>query len=177
MKRGGLNASCSRKKSMESAPAKFHSDGNTAVEGSFVLELCDPVGSHIWQGRVGGRHEARCNGASRFGEANASCNSSGQASEVGRTFTAGRCETSERRGSYVVRSVTMLVNYAGASVCFRCVCHPLCTHVFRLHVSVSHFSWLVLRVENVGFLSCFTEISQAFFSPIEMLQYNARSRR
>ena len=51
-----------RRKAHRKVPFKWHH-----CNGSFVLEPCDPVGSHTWQSRVGGQHEARCNGVSRSG--------------------------------------------------------------------------------------------------------------
>ena len=88
---------------------KFYSDGNTAKEAS-LLNPYDPVGSHIWQGRVG-RHEARGDGASRSGtgESNTSCCSCCQAPEIGRILLLA-CETSEHRGYTPFRSLTMRVN-------------------------------------------------------------------
>ena len=79
---------------------KFHSDGNTLTETSFVNRAIrwDPTSGRA---RVGGR----CNGASRsgIGEVISHFNCCGQASEVGRTSIASRRETS--------RSVTMHANY------------------------------------------------------------------
>ena len=79
---------------------EFHSDGNTAMEASFLDRVVrwDPTPARA-------ELEAGCDGASRpwNGEINTSCNSCCQASEVRRTSIAGRCETSERRRYHVVQ--------------------------------------------------------------------------
>ena len=67
-----------------------------------LQSMLDLVGSHIWQGRVVGRHGARGDGASRLGIGTrfTSCDACCQPSDVGRTSVAGRRETLERRGHH-----------------------------------------------------------------------------
>ena len=82
----------------------FHSDGNTLTETSFLnrvvrlgsLHLVEPRwrlirGTPQWCFEIWDLKIVSC------------CDSCGQASEVGRTSTAGRSETSERRGHHVVQ--------------------------------------------------------------------------
>ena len=83
---------------------KFHSDGNTAMEVSFLNRVVrwDPAPGRA-ELEADTRHVAMVLPDLGIGQVNTSCNSCCKASEVRRTSIAGWCETSERSGYHVER--------------------------------------------------------------------------